>query len=302
MKQITDISHNNTFEQLAQNILTVDNSMQSFAIKAVNQTATLRNWIIGGYIIEYEQNGSDRAKYGDNLLKSLEKRIGVKGLNVTLFQFSRLFYNNYPHICTMFSTNYATVSHNLPLSKIYATVLHSLPQLYYLTIKEQNEISEQFKTPAEKLVSTLSFSHIRELLTIDDPLIRFFYETECIRGTWSVRELRRQIATNLHIRIGLSADRMKAMQFTDSKAERQSVSLQIRDPYTFEFLGLKAKSHAEVFISVHHKELFEGAGLFKGFPLALQKHTDRSLALAEDRVVDSAPDGKSHFHRCNPFF
>lgn len=241
MEQVSDILHNNTFEQLAQNILAVDNSMQGFAVKAVNQAATLRNWIIGGYIIEYEQNGSDRAKYGDNLLKSLEKRIGQKGLNVTLFQLSRLFYSNYQHVGSLISTNCATVLHNLPSAEIYATVSHNLPQLQYLAVNEQDENLEQFKTPAEKLVSVLSFSHIRELLTINDPLVRFFYETECIKGTWSVRELRRQIASNLHVRIGLSADKMKAMQLADSKVERQSAFLQIRDPYTFEFLGLKAK-------------------------------------------------------------
>lgn len=241
MEQVSDILHNNTFEQLAQNILAVDNSMQGFAVKAVNQAATLRNWIIGGYIIEYEQNGSDRAKYGDNLLKSLEKRIGQKGLNVTLFQLSRLFYSNYQYVGSLISTNYATVLHNLPSAEIYATVSHNLPQLQYLAVNEQDENPEQFKTPAEKLVSVLSFSHIRELLTINDPLVRFFYETECIKGTWSVRELRRQIASNLHVRIGLSADKMKAMQLADSKTERQSAFLQIRDPYTFEFLGLKAK-------------------------------------------------------------
>lgn len=70
--------------------------MRGVAVKTINQATTLRNWIIGCYIVEYEQNGSDRAKYGDNLLKSLEKRIGQKGLNVTLFQLSRLFYRDYP--------------------------------------------------------------------------------------------------------------------------------------------------------------------------------------------------------------
>lgn len=268
MEQVSDILHNNTFEQLAQNILAVDNSMQGFAVKAVNQAATLRNWIIGGYIIEYEQNGSDRAQYGDNLLKSLEKRIGQKGLNVTLFQISRLFYSNYQHVGSLISTNYATVLHNLPSAEIYATVSHNLPQLQYLAVNEQNDNPEQFKTPAEKLVSVLSFSHIRELLTIDDPLVRFFYETECIKGTWSVRELRRQIATNLHVRIGLSADKMKAMQLTDSKAEQQSAFLQIRDPYTFEFLGLKAKdvvteSDIEDALILHLQEFLLEMG--KGF-------------------------------------
>ena len=243
MEQLANSIQSISFEQLAQKIITVDDSMRGVAVKTINQATTLRNWIIGCYIVEYEQNGSDRAKYGDNLLKSLEKRIGQKGLNVTLFQLSRLFYRDYPHIGTLVSANHATALHKLPLSEIYATVSHKLPEIDSFAVNKKNagKLSEQFNTPPENLVSALSFSHIRELLTIEDPLVRFFYETECIRGRWSVRELRRQIVSNLHIRIGLSEDKMKAMMLADSKAERHTPLLQIRDPYTFEFLGLQAK-------------------------------------------------------------
>lgn len=70
-------------------------------------------------------------------------------------------------------------------------------------------LSPKFVTPASVLISKLSFSHIREIMLQDDPLARFFYETECIKGTWSVRELRRQIATNLYFRSGVSKDPKK---------------------------------------------------------------------------------------------
>ena len=270
MEQLANSIQSISFEQLAQKIITVDDSMRGVAVKTINQATTLRNWIIGCYIVEYEQNGSDRAKYGDNLLKSLEKRIGQKGLNVTLFQLSRLFYRDYPHIGTLVSANHATALHKLPLSEIYATVSHKLPEIDSFAVNKKNagKLSEQFNTPPENLVSALSFSHIRELLTIEDPLVRFFYETECIRGTWSVRELRRQIVSNLHIRIGLSEDKMKAMMLADSKAERHTPLLQIRDPYTFEFLGLQAKdvvteSDIEEALLGHLQEFLQELG--KGF-------------------------------------
>ncbi|MCF0206649.1 MAG: DUF1016 family protein, partial [Bacteroidales bacterium] len=99
--------------------------------------------------------------------------------------------------------------------------------------------SVEFTTSGDKIISRLSFSHIVELLAIDDPMIRCFYETEAINGVWSVRELRRQISTQLHIRVGLSKDKMKALQQATIQAEQQSTALQIRDPFTFEFLGLK---------------------------------------------------------------
>ena len=73
----------------------------------------------------------------------------------------------------------------------------------------------------------------------DDPLARFFYETECIKGTWSVRELRRQISTNLYFRSGVSKDPEKLL--ASIKPETTSPALVIRQPFTFEFLGLQAK-------------------------------------------------------------
>ncbi len=230
-----------SFEQLAENILAVDHSLHGFTVKAINQAVTIRNWIIGGYIIEYEQHGEDRAQYGEQLLKSLETRIDQKGLNVTLFQVSRLFYRYYPQLTTLVLRKYATLSNNsaIPALPIYATVSH-----ISVTSSLSNETDSnpsRFSTAADVIISSLSFSHIKELLTIDDPLVRFFYETECIRGTWSVRELRRQIATNLHIRVGLSEDKMAAMAHTHQQAETQTSLLSIKDPYTFEFLGLKPK-------------------------------------------------------------
>ena len=66
-----------TFNDLSDSILQTHQSAQNTAIKAVNQMATLRNWLIGCYIVEYEQKGSDRAKYGDRLLKQLENDLGT---------------------------------------------------------------------------------------------------------------------------------------------------------------------------------------------------------------------------------
>ena len=110
-----------TFTELSESILQTHQSAQASANKAVNQMATLRNWLIGCYIVEYEQKGSDRAKYGDRLLKRLEERVNTKGLNVTLVQVSRLFYNYYPQIGNVI---YATASHKLLQEQIYVTPSH----------------------------------------------------------------------------------------------------------------------------------------------------------------------------------
>lgn len=237
--------NNATFELLAQNILNLDTSMQGLAVKAVNKVVTLRNWIIGGYIVEYEQYGSDRALYGDGLIESLAKRINKPGLGQSLLRKMRVFYSVYPSIGQLFKIQQtASVEFDSLIRQTVSAIFlgtDNTSTIKKLRLPINTVPPTEFSTPAEQLVSCLSFSHIIELLSIEDPLVRFFYETECIKGSWSVRELRRQISTNLHVRIGLSADKMKAMQLTDSKAEKQPASLQIRDPYTFEFLGLKAK-------------------------------------------------------------
>lgn len=78
------------------------------AQSAVNQLMTLRNWAIGYYIVEYEQGGSDRAKYGSHLLKNLENQISEKGMNSTLFKWCRQFYLLYPQIGATVSHEFAT--------------------------------------------------------------------------------------------------------------------------------------------------------------------------------------------------
>lgn len=237
MEQSTNHIQSISFEQLARNILTADSSMRGFVAKAINQTVTLRNWIIGGYIVEYEQNGSDKAKYGDKLIENLAKRIDKSGLGTSMLRKMRAFYITYPAVRQVFEIR-QIVSVELKEQIQQTLSVISVSNLE----KEFNTVAtSRFCTPAETLVSKLSFSHIVELLSIEDPLVRFFYETECIRGTWSVRELRRQISSNLHVRIGLSGDKMKAMMLVNDTAEQQSSLLQIRDPYTFEFLGLQAK-------------------------------------------------------------
>lgn len=229
--------HNPTFDELSASVLQTHQTAQTGAIRAINQMATLRNWLIGCYIVEYEQKGRDRAKYGDRLLKRLEESVNTKGLNETLFLASRRFYIYYPQIREFFHLYGISATPSPKLDKegqISATLS---------PILNGNEIgptvSDEFSTSPDVLISKLSFSHIREIMIQQDPLARFFYETECIKGTWSVKELRRQIATNLYFRSGVSKDPKKLL--STIKPETNTPSLAIRQPFTFEFLGLKAK-------------------------------------------------------------
>lgn len=226
-----------SFSDLASIIQTTHDAAQSSAIKAINRMQTMRNWLIGYYIVEFEQHGKDRAEYGTQLLKNLEEQVNRKGLNVTLFQISRNFYNLYPQMGGLFVPNeiYSTLS-NKSESRI--------PLMDKSTDAQTNTIcatvSHKFQTPPEMIVSRLSFSHIREIMSVDDPLARYFYEQECIKCTWSVRELRRQISTNLYFRTGISGNPEKMLSQSTVQGH-DSAALQIRQPFTFEFLGLKAQ-------------------------------------------------------------
>lgn len=226
-----------SFSDLASIIQSTHDVAQSSAIRAINRMQTMRNWLIGYYIVEFEQHGKDRAEYGTQLLKKLEEQVNRKGLNVTLFQTSRNFYNLYPQMGGLFVPNeiYSTLS-NKSESRI--------PLMDKFTDAQTNTIcatvSHKFQTPPEMIVSHLSFSHIREIMSVDDPLARYFYEQECIKCTWSVRELRRQISTNLYFRAGISGNPEKMLS-QSSVQGHDSAALQIRQPFTFEFLGLKAQ-------------------------------------------------------------
>lgn len=90
------------------------------------------------------------------------------------------------------------------------------------------------------LFNKLSFTHLVAILPITDPLERAFYETMAIRGTWSVRELQRQIDSNYYFRSGWSQKPETLAKLVDGKAETDTLALDIKSPFTFEFLGLQA--------------------------------------------------------------
>lgn len=86
------------FGLLVNTIQDTHNTLQQSALKSVNKHLTIRNWLVGFYIVEFEQKGEDRAKYGERLLEVLSKSIDIKGLSETALKLSRQFYNTYPQL------------------------------------------------------------------------------------------------------------------------------------------------------------------------------------------------------------
>ena len=237
---VEDWSQNtHSFDELTKIIRDTHDAAQTTAVKAINRMQTMRNWLYGYYIIEFEQHGKDRAEYGTQLLKRLEERVNRKGLTETLFKNSRKFYRLYPQMVeNLIGVISPTVSDKLLESKD-ASGLCDTQMTENEHVEKSPTVSDGFRTTGQMIISRLSFSHIVEIMTVDDPLARFFYEQECIKCTWSVRELRRQISTNLYVRTGISSNPEKMLSLPSLQGHDNN-ELQIRQPFTFEFLGLKA--------------------------------------------------------------
>jgi predicted nuclease of restriction endonuclease-like (RecB) superfamily len=213
-----------TFGKLVDSIQLVHGELAAQASKAVNISLTLRNWIIGCYIAEYELRGADRAEYGQQLLSALSAELKKREIKNTG---QRQLYNY------------------LLLYRTYPQILPSATAKSQSLLPEGLEILPPVKAklimPVEKLLNHLSYTHLQQLFVLEDNLKRTFYEIECIKGCWSVRELKRQIASLYYERSGLSNNIEKLTEMVQSGAEASEPKLAIRDPYIFEFLGLKPK-------------------------------------------------------------
>lgn len=150
----------------------LDRQLTNRAAKSIDRLLTLRNWLIGGYIFEFEQNGAVKAIYGTKLEQTLAERLNRKGLSERNLKLFKQFYLAYPQIMQTVSAQF-----KLPKNILQPTSASSAGANEYTT----------------KLLDNISFSHFTELLKISSKEKREFYEIQCIKGIWTVRELKRQI-------------------------------------------------------------------------------------------------------------
>lgn len=217
-----------TFAQL---INTLESTHQQLSVRAsqqVNTALTTRNWLIGFYLVEFEQNGDDRAAYGQRLMEQTAERLSaIKGLTVTNLQNFRQFYLTYRWFMPW-------VAQETGLLSIHQTVSGELQ------VSEKEE-DERLKMPPSQLLTTLTFSHFIELIRLDTELKRRFYEIETVKNGWSVRELARATTTLLFERTDLSTDKSTVISRIAGN-QRATVADRMRNPYVVEFLGLAEKA------------------------------------------------------------
>ena len=235
------------FESLVGRINQVQDVLQAQAAHAVNLALTARNWLVGYYIVEFEQHGEDRAKYGDKLINRLAKEINRKGFETRSLHMYRRIYLIYPQLATAIFPYLQKNSQELAGPDV-SPILQTLSAKLQTSGNQEDGILqtlsaklEEWCTPPEKLFYRLNFSNLSYIATIDDPLKRAFYEQEAIRGCWTYRELDRQVSSQYYERMGLSKDK-KALQKLAMKDAQQLAPRDIlHNPVTLEFLGLESQ-------------------------------------------------------------
>ena len=234
------------FDSLVQTIHSVQDALQEQAAHAVNLALTARNWLIGYYIVEFEQHGEDRAEYGEQLLKNLETRIKKKGMTERRFREFRRLYIVYPQLSSEVAKYLVSLpvgSRNLlnnSVKEIRQTSAESQAPVIRRTSAEL-VVTEDWMLPAEILFNRISYSNLSLISQIDDPVKRSFYEIENIKGCWSNRELDRQISSSFFERSGLSKNKAALSAMVKQEAVTLTPVDILHEPVTLEFLGFKSK-------------------------------------------------------------
>lgn len=180
----------------------IEESRLALAI-SINETMKRTYWRIGQHIVEFEQQGNARAKYGTSLLANLSKILRAKvgrGYSRPNLNNMRKFFLMYPNCQT-------------------------------------SDKSDSICQMSDKL----TWSHICELLTIDDPLERQFYEKECVAEGWTADALHRQKESGLFMRLALSKDKEGVLLLANKGQQLQTPEDVVKNTYTLEFLGLEEK-------------------------------------------------------------
>jgi predicted nuclease of restriction endonuclease-like (RecB) superfamily len=212
-------------------ISSVIDAARRSAARSVNCIMTAAYWLIGRRIVEYEQKGEKRAAYGEELLERLSNDLGKRygrGFSRQNLQQMRQFYLLYqPEQINQTPSGESANNPNTKICQTPSGILKSLSAEFPLS-----SIDSHFPLPWSAYV---------RLLGVKNELARTFYETEALRGGWSVRQLDRQINSQFYERTALSRNKAAMLSKAGKALPEDHVSSteEIKDPFVLEFLGLK---------------------------------------------------------------
>jgi len=220
-------------------------AMQTRAARAVDTALVVRNWLFGWYIVEFEQNGKDRAVYGKRLLKELSSKLSIKGCSERNLASFRKFNSTYPDILQAVpakSSGAEKIAQALPAKLLEIGQTASDSSLSVLNS------SDVLQAVTEKLMNrfVLGWTHYVTLLTVKNDEERQFYEKEAYENGWGYRELERQINSALYQRLSLSCDKNEIKKLAAHGQVVEKPADIIKSPYILEFTGLdQNKSYSE---------------------------------------------------------
>jgi len=197
-----------SFNTLYRKIKSVLEEARNKTYRAVNFIMVEAYWSIGHLIVENEQKGERRADYGEKLIEKISENLTRdfgKGYSPQSLWNMRQFYLAFP----IFSTS-------------------------------QRELRVS-KEKLSALRRELTWTHYKLLMRIENPVVRHWYMNESADCNWSTRQLERQINSFYYEQLLSSKQKaiVKKEAANLAKQLKSSSADIIKDPYIFEFLGLK---------------------------------------------------------------
>jgi predicted nuclease of restriction endonuclease-like (RecB) superfamily len=205
--------------------------------RSINTSTVYAYWLIGREIVEVQQEGKERAEYGEGLIKRLATRLTErygKGFSLPSVKRMKQFYVTYPQgsaipkeidtggkgsaVRSLFGSAPPSGKGSAVMSRLPPSILVPFPPL-------------------------LSWTHYLLLLKVKDPQARAFYEIEAARESWSTRELERQVASMLFERLTMSQDEDKVLALAKEGQQVSKPDDVIKDPMVLEFLELGERAH-----------------------------------------------------------
>jgi predicted nuclease of restriction endonuclease-like (RecB) superfamily len=209
--------------------------------RTVNAFMTATYWEVGRRIVEFEQGGAKRAGYGERLLERLASdltaRLG-RGFSVRNLESMRLFYG----VCGAKQIS-ETLSRELPSAppRSSSTQIPETPSPVF-QMPPGSLRSLPFNLADVARAFPLPWSHYALLIRRSrSPEAFAFYQTEALRGGWSVRQLQRQIDSQFYERTALSRNKVAMLTKGGKPQPGDAVTAdeEIRNPLVLEFLGLR---------------------------------------------------------------
>jgi predicted nuclease of restriction endonuclease-like (RecB) superfamily len=223
------------YDSIVSGLIDLVESARRVSVRSVNAVMTATYWEIGRRIVEFEQGGKRRAKYGEELLDKLATDLTARfgrGFSAANLFHMRKFFLEWP---------LGDISQTASVKSAEEPAASSLEQ-----ISQTVSVKSGSRQPRQGLRQVagrfaLPWSHYVRLLALPNEEARRFYETEALRCGWSVRQLNRQISSQFYERTALSRNKVSMLRKA-SKIEPGDLVTpeeEIKDPFVLEFLGLK---------------------------------------------------------------